>query len=556
MDISEKYEESIDMKQVADLPIDTIDENRIMSGEVVTIDGDFAYVNVGIKTDGRVNLNEFPVKPQIGDIIDVLLVNKRLIDGMYVFSKTAAEKEKSWEKFISIYKNGINQIQGTLGDSNSKGFIINCDEIDGFLPFSHAADLRLKKNSNSKTACWFKILNIDEKRHNLLLSRKDFIEEENKKLWDNFLSKYKVGDKISGKVKKFVEFGAFIEVEGIEGLLHKNDMSWNKIFKPKKLLELNEVREFVILNIDREEEKISIGLKQLSEDPWSTIENRYKTGDVISGEIVTLANFGVFVNIEEGIDGFIDLSELSWTKKNINPKDLFEKGRKIEAKILGINKEEKKIPLSYRELFPNPWDTIEERFPVNSVHKSEIKKILNFGMFVELEEGIDGLIHISDISWDENIKDTTAGFKTGDSIEFKILEIKKDEMKIACGIKQLQKSPWELINEKYPAGSRLSGTISGIVPFGLFVKIEDDIEGLVHISEVSHKRIENLEDNFKVGEKTNVEVLGIDIDRKRLSLSMKKYNAALEKEELDKVLNDTSSKKVTIGDFIQIKLGE
>ncbi|MBN2039486.1 MAG: S1 RNA-binding domain-containing protein [Spirochaetes bacterium] len=556
MEISEKYEESIDMKQVADLPIDIVEKDRILSGEVVTIDNDFAYVNVGIKTDGRVNLNEFSEKPQIGDIIDVLLVNKRLIDGMYVFSKTAAEKEKKWENFLTIYRDGIDRIQGAIGDSNNNGFVINCEEIDGFLPFSHAADLRMKKNANSKAPFWFKILNIDEKRHNILLSRKDFIEEEKVKLWDNFLSKYKTGDKITGKVKKFVEFGAFIEIEGIEALLHKNDMSWNKIFKPKKLIELNEEKEFLILNIDREEEKISLGLKQLTDDPWASIEERYKAGDVISGEVVTIANFGVFVQVEEGIDGFIDLGELSWTKKNINPKDLFEKGQKIEAKIIDIKKDEKKIPLSYKALFPNPWDSIDERFKVGAIHKSEIKKIVNFGMFVELEDGIDGLIHISDITWDDKLKDPTVNYKTGESVEYRILEIKKDEMKIACGMKQLQKSPWELINEKFPAGSRVSGTVSGIVPFGLFVKIDDDIEGLVHISEVSHKRIENIADHFKEGDEVNVEVLGIDIERKRLSLSMKKYDAALEKEELNKLLNETSSKKVTLGDFIQIKLGE
>jgi small subunit ribosomal protein S1 len=556
MIISEKYEDNIDMQQVADFAIDILEPNKIFEGEIVTIDDDFAYVNVGIKTDGRVKLDEFKVKPQIGDKINVLLLNKRLMDGMYVFSKTAADREKKWANFLNIYGTGTGIIQGTFESSNSKGFVVDCNYVNGFLPFSLAADLRVKKIPEAGTLYWFKILSVDEKRHTVLLSRKEYIDEENKKHWDAFLSKYKVGDKVSGKVNKFVEFGVFIEIEGIEALLHKNDMSWKKVFKPKKLLEEGEVRDFIILNIDRDGGRISLGLKQLAEDPWIKVEEKYKVGDKITGEVVTLTNFGAFVELEEGIDGFIESSEISWTKRNVNPKDVFQKGRKIEAKILDIKKEEKKIPLGYKQLLPNPWDTISERFQVGTVYKSKIKKIMNFGIFVELEDGIDGLIHVSDISWDENFKGAAGTYKVDDVVEYKILEIKKNEMKISCGIKQLTKSPWELINTKYPSGSRVSGTISGIVAFGLFVKIEEDIEGLVHISEVSHARIENLAEKFKVGDEVHVEVLGIDVDRKRLSLSMKKYDAAMEKEELNKLIYNSSSKTVTIGDFIKIKLGE
>jgi small subunit ribosomal protein S1 len=556
MIISEKYEDNIDMQQIADFPIDIIEPNKILKGEIVTIDNDFAYVNVGIKTDGRVTLDEFKAKPQIGDKIDVLLLNKRLIDGMYVFSKAAADREKRWAKFLNIYEAGVVTIQGKFGSSNNKGFIVDCNHVDGFLPFSLAGDLRVKKSLESDSTYWFKIISVDQKRHSVLLSRKEYIEEENKKLWDGFVSKYKIGDKVQGKVKKFVEFGVFIEIDGIEALLHKNDMSWKKVFKPKKLLETDEIRDFVILNIDRDNGKISLGFKQLTEEPWTKVEEKYKIGDVVTGEIVTLTNFRAFVEMEDGIDGFIDSTELSWTKRSVNPKDVFIKGQKVEAKILDIKKDERKIPLSYKQLIPNPWDSINEKFNVGTINKSKIKKIVNFGIFVELEDGIDGLIHVSDINWDGNIKEPGDLYKVGDIIEYKILDIKKDEMKISCGIKQLTKSPWEIVNEKYPLGTRLSGTISGIVSFGLFVKIEDDIEGLVHISEVSHKRIENLSEQYKIGDEVNVEVLGIDVGKKKLSLSMKKYDAALEKEELAKVLYDSSSKKVTIGDFIKIKLGE
>ena len=556
MIISEKFEDNIDMQQVADFAIDIIEPNKILTGEIVTIDDSFAYVNVGIKTDGRVNLSEFKTMPRIGDKIAVLLMNKRLLDGMYVFSKTAAEKQQNWAKFLEIYSSGTGAIQGTLESSNGKGFIVDCNYVSGFLPFSLAADLKAKKTTKDDSLYWFKITSVDSQRHTILLSRKDYVEEENKKNWDVFVSKYNVGDKIQGKVKNFVEFGVFIEIDGIEALLHKNDMSWRKVFKPKKLLEEGEVRDFIILNIDREKGKVSLGLKQLTEDPWTKVEEKYKIGDTVSGEVITITNFGVFIELEEGVDGYIDSSEISWTKRNVNPKDIFTKGQKIEAKIVNIKRDDKKIPLSYKQLMPNPWDTISDRFQIGKVHKSKIKKIMNFGIFVELEDGIDGLIHVSDISWDENIKDIAKIYKAGDLVEYKILEIKKDEMKISCGIKQLSKSPWEIINEKYPSGTRVSGKVSGIVAFGLFIKIGEDVEGLVHISEVSHKRIENLEEKFKVGDEVHVEVLGIDVERKRLSLSMKKHDAAMEKEELSKLLKNSSSKTVTIGDYIKIKLGD
>jgi small subunit ribosomal protein S1 len=553
---SEKFEENVDMEQIVGISIDIFEPNKLLKGEIVTIDNDFAYVNVGVKTDGRVKLDEFSTAPRIGDTIDVMLINKRMVDGMYAFSKTVADREKRWAGFIDIYGNGLDKIQGKFGSSNNKGFIVHCNEVDGFLPFSLAGDLRLKRNFGTETPCWFKILSIDEKRHSVLLSRKEFIEEENRKLWENLVSKYKTGDRIQGKVKKFVEFGAFVEVEGIEALLHKNDMSWKKVFKPKKLLEINDTREFVILNIDMDQKKISLGLKQLTEDPWIRADEKYRIGETVSGDVVTITNFGTFIEIEDGVDGYIDSTEISWTKRNVNSKDVFTKGQRIEVKIIGINKEEKKIALSYRQLLPNPWDTVAVKFPAGSVHKSKVKKAVNFGLFVELEDDIDGLVHVSDISWDDSLGDPSAIYKTGDIVEFKILEIKKDEMKISCGMKQLVKSPWAVLSEKYPSGSKVTGKVSGIVPFGMFVKIEDDVEGLVHISEVSSRKIENISERFKVGDEVNVEVLGIDVGRKRLSLSIKKYEKEQEKAELNKLLNDTSSKTVTIGDFIKIKLGE
>ncbi|MCU0821947.1 MAG: S1 RNA-binding domain-containing protein [Spirochaetes bacterium] len=554
METIDKNDENIDMKQVIDYPIDSIEPNKIIKGEIVTIDGNFAYVNVGIKIDGRVNLSEFDVKPAIGDPVDVILVNTRLMDGMYVFSKKLAEREKRWSEFIEQHTEDMETITGTLESSGQKGLIVDCGGVEGFLPFSQCGDIKGKKEHGRGQSYIFKIKTIDHKKRLIILSRKEYLDDEKDKLWDNFLSKYREGSKVKGKVLKIVDFGAFIEVEGIDCLLHRNDMSWRKVFKHQKILKVGEEREFVVLAVSREDGKISLGLKQLAEDPWLNADTRYKVGDAVKGHVVTLTNSGVFVELEEGVDGYIDSSDISWTQKNINPGDVFKKGQNIEVKILGVNKEEKRIPLGYKQLLPNPWSTIDEKFPVGTVIKSKIKKVVTFGMFVEIENGIDGLVHISDVTWDDNDKTPLKQFRSGESVEFKILDIKKDEMKISCGLKQLIKSPWQILKEKYPVGHTVAGVVSGLVPFGLFIKIEDDIEGLVHISEVSKTRIEKLEDQFRVGDKVNAVVLGIDVDKKRLSLSIKNFDDIAEKEHLDKILNEAGSKKVTLGDFIKINL--
>jgi small subunit ribosomal protein S1 len=353
-----------------------------------------------------------------------------------------------------------------------------------------------------------------------------------------------------------IQSGAIIDVDGLLTKINKEDMSWKKVFKKKKILKAGEEREFIILSINENDRTVSLGLKQLTEDPWNSVEERYSVEDIVSGEVVTLTNFGVFVEIEEGIEGLINVSNISWTKKNLNPKDMFKKAQLIQVKILEIDKEARKISLGLKQLLPNPWDTIDERFPIGSVHRKRIKKIVNYGIFVELEDDIDGMIHVSDISWDENLKNPTSQYEVDDEIEFQILDIKKNEMKISCGIKQLTPSPWEMIREKYPPRSKVSGIISGIAPFGVFVKLDDGIEGLVHISEVSQKKIDNLEDVFTTKNPVSAIVLGVDVEKKRLSLSIKQYEIISEKEELDRVLNATSPGKVTIGDIIRDKIGE
>jgi small subunit ribosomal protein S1 len=549
---TQETNETIDMKDVADSAIEEIQAGVIIQGEIVTIDAGYAYVNVGAKTDGRIPIEEFDQKPEIGQIVHVMLHTGRMIDGMYQFSKNSAEAELRWKDFIRHYHEGGDKIQWKIARSINKGKLIDCGGISAFLPFSLTADLKNIKESPDEYQ--FKIKSVDQKKRSIVVSRKDYLDEEIEARWDNFTAKYKTGDVVRGEGVKYVEFGIFVRVEGLDALLHRNDMSWKKVFKQRKILKLGKEHDFKILDINRKERRISLGLKQLTEDPWLKIHDTYKVGDTIAGRVVTRTKHGTFVEFDEGLEGFIHNSELSWSKSGTGANDILAKGETYEFMILDINQEEKKLSLGYKQLRPNPWETIDERFPVGSILRKKIKKIVSFGMFVEIEECIDGLVHISDISWEDVPRNLSEMYKVGDEVEFTILEINKSEMKIACGIKQLVRSPWEKIKEKYPPRTRVTGVVSGITPFGLFVKLAGDVEGLAHISEVSRKRIEKLEDYYHIGEEVTAVVLDVDVEKKRVSLSIKAYEMVAEKEELENIMKGSKPSKVVLGDIVNFNL--
>ncbi len=555
-DARERTDERISMENIAKNALESIQPRKILKGEIVTIDNDFVYVNVGTKSDGRVSLEEFKTRPSVGDVIDIMLLNGRMVDGMYIFSHDAALREKGWHTFMEAVKGGAQHVTGTVITSSNKGVMVDVEGIQAFLPFSHAGDVKVKNNASAGLTFTFKVKSVDEKKKSVLLSRREYLDEQKEKFWNDLASNFKVGDRITGKVAKFVDFGVFVDIGGVEGLLHKNDITWKRVFKKKNIIKVGEEREFVILDINRAEGKVSLGLKQLADDPWSHIDEKYHVGDRVSGRVVTIVNQGVFVEVEDGVEGFLSAHEVSWTKKMISTKDTFSKGQILEVMVTGIDPRERKLSLGLKQILPNPWDTIQQRFPVGTVLTRPVKKVVSFGMFVGVDDEIDGLVHLSDISWDDSMKDPVTAYKAGDQVEFKILEIRREEMKISCGIKQLTRSPWEAIREKYPPRTRVSGVISGVVQFGVFVKLEDDIEGLVHVSEVSRRKLDNIEDKFKVGDPVNAVVLGVDVDRKRLSLSIKQLEMAEEKEELSKVLNNASPSRVTIGDLIKMKQGE
>jgi len=550
------HDDAISMEHIADSLLDGVAPNTIVEGEIVTIDGDFAYVNVGTKYEGKVRLNEFDAPPVVGDRINVMLVNRKLFDGTFVFSKRAADQEVAWKRFMEHCRSGAQTVSGTIKGTTKNGLFVDVFGAQAYLPFSHAADLKAKKSQEVRIPYEFVIKSVDEKKRGIVLSRKDYLDEAFAKKWEEFVAAHAVGDRIRGRGVRFVESGVIVDCDGISAFLHRDDLSWRKVIKKKKYCTLGEEAEFMIMGIDQEARRITLGLKQLTEDPWARIDERYKPGDKVPGRVVTVAAFGLFVEIEEGVEGLVNNANLSWTKKNVPAKDAYQKGQKIEVMILDINKADRRLSLGLKQLLPNPWETVAERFPVGTVLRRPVKKIVSFGMFVELEEDVDGMVHVSDITWDEGNKNPLSSFSVGDEIEFKILEINSTDMKISCGMKQLTKSPWEAIKEKYPPRTRVSGAVSGIVSFGLFVKLEDGVEGLVHVSEVSKKKIENLAEQFKVGDPVGAVVLDVDVNRRRLSLSMKLYDIVTEKEDLDKVLSNTTPKTVTIGDLLKKKLGE
>ena len=358
---------------------------------------------------------------------------------------------------------------------------------------------------------------------------------------------------MKGKISRFVDFGAFVDLGGFEALLHNNDLTWKKVYKKKKIIEVGQEREFRILSINREDRKISLGLKQLAADPWTTLASRYSEGSRIDGTVTTVTGFGVFVEIEDGIEGLVIPGECSWSKKPVAPKDLFKKGDQVPVIVTGIDLENRKLSLSIRQAQANPWDDIERTYPAGTVMKTKVKRVVSFGVFVEIENEIDGLVHISDVTWDDGEINLQERFKPGDPVEFKILGVDKHEMKISCGIKQLTASPWEAIREKYPPRSKVTGTVTNITSFGLFVRLEDNVEGLVHVSEASRRKTDNIADLFKVGDVVNAVVLNVDTDRKKISLSIKAFDIVSEKEELKKIMTSSSSSTATIGDLLKLK---
>jgi len=500
------------------------DPGQIVPGTVIRIEGDDVLVDVGYKSEGMVSLDEWndvPVKPQPGDEIEVLLEDFEDQFGLLLLSKRKADRIRQWEAIINKHAEG-DVVTGTVVRKIKGGLLVNIG-VNVFLPASQV-DIRRPPDIGAfidrEIECV--ILKIDETRRNIVVSRRKLIEENRERLKTDLLTKLVEGDTRKGVVKNIADFGAFVDLGGIDGLLHITDMSWGRISHPTDMVKIDQEIEVKVLNIDREREKIALGLKQLQPSPWDGVAEKYPVSSKVTGEVVNVMTYGAFVKLEDGIEGLVHISEMSWTKRINHPTELVQIGDEVDVVVLGINKDKQEISLGMKQTQANPWDNVVEKYPEGATVKGTVRNLTNYGAFVELEEGVDGLLHVSDMSWTRKVSHANELLKKGMELECRVLSVDEDRKRIALGLKQLDSDPWETtIPEKYAVNSIVKGTVTKITNFGVFVELEAELEGLLHVSELADHKVENPETMVTVGEELEVRVLRVDIDDRKIGLSRK-----------------------------------
>lgn len=496
-------------------------ENSIVRGTIIEVRPQVAVVDIGAKSEGIIPVSEFEDEEfAVGDEIEVLLEKLENDEGMVVLSKEKAAHKQNWDKIVKVYEDG-GLVKGKVKSVVKGGLMVNVG-VEAFLPGSQI-DIIPPKDLNEYVGnvYEFKIVKVNDIRKNIVLSRREVIEAERAEQRAEFLDSVKIGDRVEGIVKNITDFGAFIDLQGMDGLLHITDMSWGRINHPSEMLAIGQKIEVVILDVDKEKERVSLGSKQLQDNPWEAIEAKFPIGMEVAGKVTKLVPYGAFVELERGVEGLIHVSELSWTKRITRPSDVLSLDQEIKAVVLAISKEEQKISLGVRQLETNPWDEVEGRYPIGSTIKGEIRNLTPYGAFVELEDGIDGMIHVSDLSWTRKINHPSEVVKKGEVVEATVLEIDKTNQRISLGVKQLEKDPWSEIDTRFKVGDLVKGTVAKIASFGAFIQLEDDIDGLVHISQLSEDHVAKVKDVIKVGDEVEARVIKVDKIERRIGLSIK-----------------------------------
>ncbi len=508
-------------------------EGSIVKGHILEIRPREVLVDIGYKSEGSIPLNEFDNEDdlQIGDEVEVLLVRLENDEGTVILSKERAAYRQNWEKIVNVFEDsGI--IKGKVKGVVKGGLIVNIG-VEAFLPGSQIDIVPPKDLQQFVGNTYdFKIVKINDDRKNVVLSRRELIEQERSEKRAHFMENVAIGSVVKGYVKNLTDFGAFIDLDGMDGLLHITDMTWGRLGHPSELLQVGQELDVVVLDINKDKERVSLGLKQTQKNPWDKIEERFPSGTHVKGKVTNLVPYGAFVEIEEGVEGLIHVSELSWTKRIARPSDVLALGQEVEAVVLGVNKEEQKISLGVRQLEPNPWDEIEVKYQIGKQIKGAVRNLTAYGAFVELEEGIDGMVHVSDMSWTRKINHPSEVVKKGDEIEAVVIDIDKQNQRISLGMKQLDEDPWKNIDQRFKIGDLVKGKVSKIATFGAFVELEGDIDGLVHISQISEDRIEKVKDVLKVGQEIEARVIKVDKTERRIGLSIKA--ASYSEEDLKK----------------------
>jgi small subunit ribosomal protein S1 len=551
-----------DSQSFADLfqeRVRSLKEGEVVRGKVLAIDNDHIQIDIGFKSEGMVPAWEFmdddgTVLVRVGDEVDVLLEEAEDEDGRIVLSKEKADRLKVWDDISRAYL-AEEPVEGIVVARVKGGLAVDIG-VKAFLPGSQV-DLRPVRNLESVVGqrLKFKIIKFNKRRANIVLSRRALLETERKKLRETTLQTLAPGQIVDGVIKNLTDYGAFIDLGGIDGLLHVTDMSWGRVNHPSEIFQVGDEIKVKVLKFDSENERVSLGLKQIQPDPWIDASMRYSIGKRITGRVVSLAEYGAFVELEPGIEGLIHVSEMSWTKRIKHPSKVVAVGDSVEAVVLDVDERDRKISLGMKQIEPNPWSVIEERYPVGTRVTGTVRNITNFGVFVGLEEGIDGLVHVSDISWTEQIKHPSEKFNKGDRVEAVVLKIDKENEKFSLGIKQLQPNPWDAILKKYPVGSEITGTVSSLADFGAFVRLEDGIEGLIYNTELAAERVDNPSEVVKEGQQVTALVTRVDPLEQKISLSIKALTDREQRDALKKLAaQQATSQTTTLGDLLAEKL--
>src|SRR5271155_627632 len=513
---------------------------EIVKGTVIEVRPKEVLVDIGYKSEGVIPGNEFiDLKSvKVGDEVDVLIEKLENKEGTVVLSHEKAEFKKNWDNILSICNEG-GIIKGKVTAIVKGGLVVNVG-VEAFLPASQI-DVTTPKNLAGfvGNTYEFKVVKINQERQNIVLSRRELIEAERTGKRAKILGEMVPGDIRKGTVKNITDFGAFIELNGIDGLLHITDMSWGRIGHPSEILKVGQEIDVVVLDVNKEKERVSLGLKQKLANPWDSIETKFPVGAKVKGKVVSLVPYGAFVQLEPGVEGLIHVTELSWTKRIAKPSDVLKQDQEIEAVVLGINREEQKISLGIRQLESNPWDGAAAKYTVGVKVKGQVRNLTSYGAFVELEEGIDGMIHVSDMSWTRKINHPSEVMKKGDVVEATVLEVDRPNQRIALGMKQLGTDPWSNIETFYKVGDLVTGKVTKLASFGAFVGLQHEIDGLVHISQISEDRVEKIKNELKVGQDVSARVIKIDKGERRIGLSIKAASYSPEQLKAEQAILDS-----------------
>jgi len=529
---------------------------NVVRGTVVQLTPDSVVVDVGGKSEGLIALSEFCDETgvpavKIGDEFDVYIERTESESGLISLSKEKADRQKIW----STLEEG-SVVEGRVVSRIKGGLSVDIG-VNAFLPGSQV-DLRPVRNLDKLLGetFAFKIIKLNKRRGNIVLSRRVLLEDERESQRVDTLKMIEEGQVVQGIVKNLTDYGAFIDLGGIDGLLHITDMSWGRVNHPSDILTVGEKIDVKILKFDREKERVSLGLKQTVPDPWIEVEKAYPVGDRVKGKVVSLTDYGAFVELEQGVEGLIHVSEMSWTKRVKHPNKVLNIGDEVESVVLALDIPNRRISLGLKQIEPNPWDIVGEKFPIGTIIEGQVKNITDFGIFVGVDEGIDGLVHISDLSWTKRVKHPSELFKKGDVVRAVVLNIDRDNERFSLGIKQLAVDPWQTIPQRYLPGTIIRGTVTSVTDFGIFLEVEEGVEGLIHVSEISKEKIDTPKDFAKVGDELEAVVLNVDTADRKIALSIKHLADQKEKAEVDAFLGSQKNATSNLGDLLQGALGK